>query len=121
MSLRDHLPGAGKRRETEAPREFYRSSHCELRGCQCQGRGKPDVAIQDQNKQPIGYVCQKGYHDHITSRGLDQFSTFKQTGEPLNPAKQASIEAKGIHRFADIVSDLDRYADSYDQGEQHEI
>lgn len=118
MSLRDHLPGAGKRKDVPEPRQFYRSAHCELRGCSCNGRGKPDVAIQDANKNPIGYVCQRGYYDHLRERQLDQWHTWKETGTVITPHQHTMAERRGMHELAELVSDFDRYAESMAQ-QQH--
>lgn len=118
MGLRDHLPGAGRRTTGQPePATHYRSSHCELRGCHCRGKGGADIAIQDTTKQPLGYVCQRGYYDHLRDRNLDQWHTWKPTGAKLNEAKQGTLDAKGLHRFTDIVGELDRFADSYDHQE----
>ncbi len=118
MSLRDHLPGAGKRKD-EPPAQFYRASHCELRGCVCQGSGKADIAIQDANKNPIGYVCQRGYVNHITSRGMDQMSRCQPDGVKRKTEVEQSTLAQQAtyHHVTDILQqmdDLDRYADNFD-------
>lgn len=121
MSIRDELPGyKGKRKDAPPPLNFYKAYNCELRGCACGNRGKPDIAIHDQNKQPIGYVCQKGYMSHIEARGLDQFSQFKETGSPINRSTQAAIEAKGFQRFTDIVTALDGDFERYIESVNHE-
>ena len=112
-NLRDYLPGADRNRDKEPPKQFYKSNKCELMNCACGGRGKADIVIQDYNKQPTGYVCCRGYYDHLFARGLTQMQTFKETGALLKPLQPTLNEQHGAHRFADIVSELDRYADSF--------
>lgn len=126
-SIADHLPGAGKRKRREpdeAPRSFYRSKVCELRDCVCmrngQHYGKADIAIQDQNGQPVGYVCIAGYDHHIRHRGLDQFSTWKETGAQIKPHQQTLTERSGMRHVADISSEFDRYAESIANAQEDE-
>lgn len=112
MSLRDELPGAGKRKDAPPPQSFYRSNKCELRGCACNGRGKAEVVIQDQNKQPVGYVCQLGYYNHLRERQLDQWHTWRPTGAQLKPVQHTMADHRGMRQISELVSELDRYADN---------
>lgn len=118
MSIRDELPGARSRRDAPQAAQFHKSRVCEYRNGPCNKRGKADIAIQDQNGLPVGYVCQRCYDQHMRDRGLSTESTWKETGAQLTTVQPTLGEQHGLHRFADIVSDLDRYADNFDhQGE----
>lgn len=122
MSLRDHLPGAGKRKAPDtAP--AYRADHCELAACRCGNQGGPDVAIQDKAGNVLGYVCQAGYMARLVGTGKDQWSQWKETSTTLDRRQGATSETQGLHRFGAIVNhDLDRYAEamahSQEQGEK---
>lgn len=118
MSIRDHLPGAGKRKDAEPPRTFYRSKVCELRDCVCVHNGhhygKGDIAIQDQNGQPIGYVCQKGYMNRMMALGKDQLACVKVEGikPPEQPYQTTLNQQANLQRFQEIHLDFDRYVES---------
>lgn len=115
-NLRDSPPGAGKRRDQTPPPQHYRASHCELRGCPCGGRGKADIAIQDANKNVLGYVCQRGYQWHIDAHGLDQHSCVKVEGIKAREPEQGTLDQQRTYQHVtealQQLDDFDRYADS---------
>jgi len=116
-NLRDSLPGAGKRRDAEPPKQFYRATSCEYRNGACMGRGKPDIAIQDASGQPQGYVCQKCYAFHVANRGLDQMACVKVEGiRPREDAPQSTLDQQRTYQHVtealQMIDDFDRYAES---------
>jgi hypothetical protein len=119
MSLRDELPGAGKRRNDPPPQATHRrATVCEYSRGPCLGHGKPEVAIQDGAGNVIGYVCQKCYMHHVANRGLDQFSQWKPTGTQLQTVQHTFEDDRKAKHFAEVVSELDALADRYVAEEQ---
>jgi len=117
-NLRDSLPGAGKRRDQEPPKQFYRAKSCEYRSGPCMGCGKADIAIHDGNGNPVGYVCVKCYSAHMVNRGLNHPDTWKPTGTTLTQHQHTFEDDRKAKHFAEVVSELDALADRYVAEEQ---
>lgn len=116
MSIRDHLPGAGRRRDQPAPTDHHKSKTCEMRGCPCirngQHTGGGDIAIHNLQGVVLGYVCVLGYEQRLRALGKHAEATWKPTGAQLSTVQRTLNEQRGMRHVQDIVNDFDRYAES---------